>query len=390
MELSEQEDMREFHYHTLKLYCALCALGNTRVAHALCSHLDQSQLLYTIDNQYLSGMLREGFYNLLISIHLETAKGARLMMKDEFIIPVTAETRSIRLFSNASKKHSPPGVGLSTSLKPRLNFAPPCFINTKREHHLYSPQIPLDALKEKSISMLTEAVQGGGHYIRDPVGGGVEYQFVPILKLISTLLTMGVLGSEDVHKILRLIDPNVFRETPHDKGPVSTTDKEGLTGTEDKAVEAGEEEAAKEAKQLMKGLLEKRLPEPVKRQVKTCAHKQIRFILDTCPSHQQEWEIEYKSTRFPKRSTQCLSTPQMCELLHYFCDCELKHRIEAIVSFSDNFVSKLQFNQKFRYNELMLALNMSAAVTAKKTKEFRSPPQEQVWPRDTITAVLIQ
>lgn len=68
----------------------------------------------------------------------------------------------------------------------------------------------------------------------------------------------------------------------------------------------------------------------------------------------------------------------MCELLHYFCDCELRHRIESIVSFSDNFVSKLQFNQKFRYNELMQALNMSAAVTAKKTKEFRSPPQEQV------------
>ncbi|KAM9788015.1 ryanodine receptor 3-like isoform 2-T2 [Syngnathus typhle] len=333
MELSEQEDTREFHYHTLKLYCALCALGNTRVAHALCSHLDQSQLLYTIDNQYLSGMLREGFYNLLISIHLETAKGARLTMKDEFIIPVTTETRSIRLFSNASKKHSPPGVGLSTSLKPRLNFAPPCFINTKREHHLYSPQIPLDALKEKSISMLTEAVQGGGHYIRDPVGGGVEYQFVPILKLISTLLTMGVLCSKDVHKILLLIDPNVFKDA-HDEGPTSTTDKEGLTGNEEKAVEAGEEEAAKEAKQTMKGLLETRLPEPVKR--------------------------------------------QMCELLHYFCDCELKHRIEAIASFSDKFVSKLQYNQKFRYNELMLALNMSAAVTAKKTKEFRSPPQEQI------------
>ncbi|KAM8737290.1 ryanodine receptor 3 isoform 2-T2 [Acanthopagrus schlegelii] len=333
MELSEQEDLRIFHYHTLKLYCALCALGNTRVAHALCSHLDQSQLLYTIDNQYLSGMLREGFYNVLISTHLETAKEARLMMKDEFIIPVTAETRSIRLFSDASKRHLPPGVGLSTSLKPRLNFAPPCFISTKMGQHLYSPQIPLDTLKEKSITMLTEAVQGGGHHIRDPVGGGVEYQFVPILKLISTLLTMGVLGSEDVHQILLLIDPNVFRET-REEGATGATDKEGLTGAEEKAVEAGEEEAAKEAKQPLKGLLETRLPEPVKR--------------------------------------------QMCELLHYFCDCELKHRIEAIVSFSDNFVSKLQFNQKFRYNELMLALNMSAAVTAKKTKEFRSPPQEQI------------
>ncbi|XP_078797141.1 ryanodine receptor 3 isoform X7 [Oryzias latipes] len=331
MELSEQEDMKRFHYHTLKLYCALCALGNTRVAHALCSHLDQSQLLYTIDNQYLSGMLREGFYNLLISIHLETAKEARLMMKDEFIIPVTPETRSIRLFSDASKKHLPPGVGLSTSLKPRLNFTPPCFISTKRDY-LYSPQIPLDALKAKAILMLTEAVQGGGHHIRDPVGGGVGYQFVPILKLISTLLTMGVLDSDDVQKILLLIDPNVFRDIC--EGVTGTTDKEGLTRTEEKAVEAGEEEAGKEMKQPMKGLLEKRLPEPVKR--------------------------------------------QMCELLHYFCDCELKHRIEAIVSFSDSFVSKLQYNQKFRYNELMLALNMSAAVTAKKTKEFRSPPQEQI------------
>ncbi|XP_029937802.1 ryanodine receptor 3 [Myripristis murdjan] len=333
MELSEQEDMRKFHYHTLKLYCALCALGNTRVAHALCSHLDQSQLLYTIDNQYLSGMLREGFYNVLISIHLETAKEARLMMNNEFIIPITPETRSIHLFSDASKKHLPPGVGLSTSLKPRLNFTPPCFITSKREQHLYSPQMPLDALKEKAISMLTEAVQGGGHHIRDPVGGSVEYQFVPILKLISTLLTMGVLGSEDVHKILLLIDPNVFGETRSDAA-AEGTEKEGLTGAEEKAVEAGEEEAAKDFKQPMKGLLEKRLPEPVKR--------------------------------------------QMCELLHYFCDCELKHRIEAIVSFSDSFVSKLQYNQKFRYNELMLALNMSAAVTAKKTKEFRSPPQEQI------------
>lgn len=70
LELSEHEDLRKFHYHTLMLYCALCALGNTRVAHALCSHLDQSQLLYTIDNQYLSGMLREGFYSVLIRLKL--------------------------------------------------------------------------------------------------------------------------------------------------------------------------------------------------------------------------------------------------------------------------------------------------------------------------------
>ncbi|CAB1339835.1 unnamed protein product, partial [Coregonus sp. 'balchen'] len=330
LELSENEGLRKFHYHTLKLYCALCALGNTRVAHALCSHLDQSQLLYTIDNQYLSGMLREGFYNVLMSIHLETAKEARLMMNNEFIIPVTDETRSIKLFPDESKRHSLPGVGLSTSLKPRLNFSPLSFITTKKQQRLHSPQIPLGILKEKAISMLTEAVQGGGSHIRDPVGGSVEYQFVPILKLIGTLLIMGVLTSEE---------PNVFGEPEEEEAKVEEVEaaagggeKEEVSSNEVKAVEAGEEET-KEVKPPVKGLLEKTLPESVKR--------------------------------------------QMCELLHYFCDCELKQRIEAIVSFSDSFVSKLQYNQKFRYNELMLALNMSAAVTAKKTKEFRSPPQEQ-------------
>lgn len=69
---------------------------------------------------------------------------------------------------------------------------------------------------------------------------------------------------------------------------------------------------------------------------------------------------------------------QMCHLLQYLCDFQIRHRIEAIVAFSDDFVAKLQENQRFRYNEVMQALNMSAALTAKKTKEFRSPPQEQV------------
>lgn len=68
----------------------------------------------------------------------------------------------------------------------------------------------------------------------------------------------------------------------------------------------------------------------------------------------------------------------MCHLLQYLCDCQVRHRIEAIVAFSDDFVAKLQENQRFRYNEVMQALNMSAALTARKTKEFRSPPQEQV------------
>lgn len=69
---------------------------------------------------------------------------------------------------------------------------------------------------------------------------------------------------------------------------------------------------------------------------------------------------------------------QLCRLLSYLCDCQMRQRVEAVVAFADTFVVQLQENQRFRYNEVMQALNMSAALTARKTKEFRSPPREQV------------
>ncbi|KAI4540342.1 hypothetical protein MG293_009383 [Ovis ammon polii] len=329
LELCEQEDLMRFHYHTLRLYSALCALGNSRVAYALCSHVDLSQLFYAIDNKYLPGLLRSGFYDLLISIHLASAKERKLMMKNEYIIPITSTTRKIRLYPDESKRHGLPGVGPRTCLKPGFRFSTPCFITTNEEHQKQSPEIPLELLKTKALGMLTEAVQCSGAHIRDPVGGSVEFQFVPVLKLIGTLLVMGVFDDDDVRQILLLIDPSVFGE--HSGETEEGAEKEEATQVEEKAVEAGEK-ASREAP--IKGLLQTRLPESVKL--------------------------------------------QMCELLSYLCDCELQHRVEAIVAFGDIYVSKLQENQKFRYNELMQALNMSAALTARKTREFRSPPQEQI------------
>lgn len=81
---------------------------------------------------------------------------------------------------------------------------------------------------------------------------------------------------------------------------------------------------------------------------------------------------------FSDRAKLLYSFLQLCHLLSYLCDCQVRHRVEAVVAFSDNFVGQLQENQRFRYNQVMQALNMSAALTARKTKEFRSPPQEQV------------
>ncbi|TEA41933.1 hypothetical protein DBR06_SOUSAS26810026, partial [Sousa chinensis] len=332
LELTEQEELLKFHYHTLRLYSAVCALGNHRVAHALCSHVDEPQLLYAIENKYMPGLLRAGYYDLLIDIHLSSYATARLMMNNEFIVPMTEETKSITLFPDENKKHGLPGIGLSTSLRPRMQFSSPSFVSINSEGYQYSPEFPLDILKAKTIQMLTEAVKEGSLHARDPVGGTTEFLFVPLIKLFYTLLIMGIFHNEDLKHILQLIEPSVFKEAAGPEEEGESPEKEPCA--EDSKLEGAAEEENKGGKRSKEGLLQMKLPEPVKL--------------------------------------------QMCLLLQYLCDCQVRHRIEAIVAFSDDFVAKLQDNQRFRYNEVMQALNMSAALTARKTKEFRSPPQEQI------------
>ncbi len=153
LELSERQALMKFHYHTLMLYCAVCALGNNRVAHALCSHVDESQLFYAIENTYLPGPLRSGYYDLLISIHLESAKRARLGTNKEFIVPMTEETLSIHLYPDAIKAHSLPGVGLTTCLRPKLHFSSINFVGTDPDLYTLSPVFPLQVRNNRQIEV---------------------------------------------------------------------------------------------------------------------------------------------------------------------------------------------------------------------------------------------
>ncbi|XP_038623542.1 ryanodine receptor 1 isoform X2 [Tachyglossus aculeatus] len=353
LELAERLDLQRFHSHSLRLYCAVCALGNNRVAHALCSHVDQAQLLHTIEDHHLPGSLRAGYYDLLISIHLESARRARRSMQGEFIVPMTDATKSITLYPPTGRgRHGLPGVGVSTSLRPPLHFAPPCFVAAPggETPARLSPAVPLDVLKAKALHMLTEAVREGGQHARDPVGGSVEFQFVPVLKLVSALLVMGVFDDDDVKHILRMIEPDVFaepREEEEEKEEEEEEEEEEEVEEEEEDEEKEEEEEKEDAEKeeeeeggegkeedLEEGLLQMKLPESVKL--------------------------------------------QMCHLLEYFCDQELQHRVEALIAFSERYVERLQANQRDRYGQLMKAFTMSAAETARRTREFRSPPQEQI------------
>uniref|UniRef100_A0A674G6S9 Ryanodine receptor 1 n=1 Tax=Taeniopygia guttata TaxID=59729 RepID=A0A674G6S9_TAEGU len=334
LELWEREELLQFQCHTLRLYCAVCALGNNRVAHALCSHVDQAQLLFAIESPELPGPLRAAYYDLLLAMHLEAAQRARSSMSAEFIVPISEATRAIALFPAGARCPGPPGVGPSACLRPQPHFSEPCFIRAAGGggRAPLSPAIPLDELGAKAMRMLAEAVAGGGPHARDPVGGSVEFQLVPVLKLVSALLAVGALGDSDVRRVLRMIEPRVFGEARREEGRHEEEEEQEET----KAIEAGEvqEEEEEKEEELEEGLLQMKLPESVKL--------------------------------------------QMCHLLQHLCERELQHRVEAIVAFSERHVQRLQRDQRRRYGRLMRALTMSAAETARRTREFRSPPQEQI------------
>ncbi|XP_046719892.1 ryanodine receptor 1-like isoform X1 [Silurus meridionalis] len=399
LELSERHDLLKFHHHTLMLYCAVCALGNNRVAHALCSHVDESQLFYAIENTYLPGPLRIGYYDLLISIHLESAKRNRLGTNREFIVPMSKETLSITLYPDAEKAHDLPGVGLTTCLRPKLHFSPVSFVGTDPDVYTLSPIFPLQELKTKSLSMLTEAVMDGSQAVRDPVGGSVEFHFVPILKLISTLLIMGIFNDEDVKHILKMIDPNVFgppkkkeegeeeaeEETSKEEGEGAKENKEAAEGEAELLDEGvGEEEEDEELKALQKEEGEEgEETEKVKEEQQEGQKVDGEKAEEEKEAEEGGAEEHVEEEEAPEEGLLQMKLPesvklQMCTLLQYFCDCELRHRVEAIVAFADSFVHFIQTNQRERYNQLMRAFTMTAAETARKTREFRSPPQEQV------------
>lgn len=68
---------------------------------------------------------------------------------------------------------------------------------------------------------------------------------------------------------------------------------------------------------------------------------------------------------------------QMCYLLHHLCDIQLRHRTESITAFSHDFVGDLQSDQLRRYVEIKHS-DLPSAIAAKKTREFRCPPREQM------------
>lgn len=100
-------------------------------------------------------------------------------------------------------------------------------------------------------------------HVRDPIGGSTEFLFVPLIKLFYTLLIMGVFQNGDLKNILRLIEPSVFSERR--EGQEDTHVSRELEVVNVLEAEGRGEDGGRAMPK--EGLLQMKLPEPVKLQV---------------------------------------------------------------------------------------------------------------------------
>ncbi|RWS23410.1 ryanodine receptor-like protein, partial [Leptotrombidium deliense] len=301
LELIENEKLLVFHAQTLRLYGALCFQGNTRAAHIICSHVDEKQLMYAIKSEYMSGELRSGFADLLISLHLESFAYARSLNQHEFIVPLGKELKELYIDNN--------NVANSISTLECASIRPVMKQSEKVEKvesvkGLSSPEFPVDTLKQFVMEAFDDAVNKSNRPMRDPIGGSNTNLFVPLIKLLDKLLLIGCAEDSDLEWLLRLVDPEIFDPEYNPESEVKN-----------------------------KGLMDMRLDEGVKL--------------------------------------------ELCYLMHHLYDLQLRHRVESIIAFSDHYVADLQGDQLRRYLSVKQE-DLPAAVAAKKTREFRCAPKDQM------------
>ncbi|CAI4225083.1 unnamed protein product [Auanema sp. JU1783] len=304
LEMIEDQDKLDFHRQTLNLYCKLASHGNLKVAHVLCRHVDEDQIMYAVRSNYLSGQMRQGFHDLLIALHLNSHASARKSMANEYVIPLVPELSDRNVFDIDTETRYPQIMGTPISmLSVMASESVRSHVNREEEMKLLPPSVNFDSLK----SHVMEALQITTHHAvmncRDLIGGSNLTHFEPLFKLFDALLVIGLIGDDECELLLKLIHPSAFDE-------------------------------AFEPRTTKKGLTEIELAEGVK--------------------------------------------IQLVSILDHLCDIQLRHRVESLIGFTEGFVGDLQGDQCRRYMDIKQT-DMPPAEAAKKTKEFRCPPKEQMF-----------
>ena len=120
LEVSENEKLLQFYIHTLEAYTAVSSHSNRQLAEAISFMLDQKQLLQCLKVEGTRFSLRAAYINLLSTLHLDHEVSTRLMMRGEYIIPLSECTKSVSLFPMAPQEPEEQVYSIATAPWPAL------------------------------------------------------------------------------------------------------------------------------------------------------------------------------------------------------------------------------------------------------------------------------
>ena len=133
----------------------------------------------------ISGVLRKGFHDLLIKLHLESLVIARSMTKHEFVLPICEKLTANRLDDHASTIQLGilPNKDDTVSVRPSHTFYAERIEQIGSDMHqfrmhLIPPPINMTLLKQYALRSFGDAVRIYSSHIRDPIGGSASFLFV--------------------------------------------------------------------------------------------------------------------------------------------------------------------------------------------------------------------
>ncbi|XP_065312718.1 ryanodine receptor-like isoform X2 [Gordionus sp. m RMFG-2023] len=222
LELNEYPELLDFHYNTMKLFCALCSHGNTIVSHMLCQELiDQRQFIFCLQSMFMPGSLRNMFTDLMIAMFIEPISKSFELTKDEYIIPLTKNILSFKMFKSPDEQDWFEYFlksKISISFKPKYPSTTNIQNNKVKDlsavNEMDPPPFPLLDLKKYALSFLKDSLLKGLSLCRDPIGGNYTTLYGPLLKVCNKLILMGYISTEDMLMLLTILDPKEIEGAP--------------------------------------------------------------------------------------------------------------------------------------------------------------------------------
>lgn len=120
LEISEQHKLMNFHIQTLEAYAAVCSHSNLELSKAISQRIKCKQLLQCLKTGGMRSELKAAYLKLVTYLHLEHEVQTRLLMRGEFILPLSKCTHSVSLFPVVAKSNGAKPTNQEYSLKSAL------------------------------------------------------------------------------------------------------------------------------------------------------------------------------------------------------------------------------------------------------------------------------